>query len=213
MARSKKTVGEKFFAPFPTRLRKLMEERGETQDNIASIIKKSRQTVSQYCNGVSEPGYDTLVQIANHYGVATDFLLGLSDDPSRMPSAIDDLGLSVKAVDVLEQLQIFDTPNNQIQFRRASRHALDVLNCMLESHDFYNVLENLLLCFDSYLTNLNYQGFDGDDEREETLRDSGNIVLKGSEAGRFYANEAGNALKQLACKEIPVLVKSLIKSE
>lgn len=83
MARSKKTVDEKFYAPFPARLRKLMEERGEKQENIASIVKKSRQTVSQYCNGVSEPGYDTLAQIAEYYDVSVDYLLGLSDVKSR----------------------------------------------------------------------------------------------------------------------------------
>ncbi len=214
MARSKKTVDKKYYAPFPTRLRKLMEERGETQEDIASIVKKSRQTVSQYCNGVSEPGYDTLVQIANHYGVATDFLLGLSDDPSRMPSAIDDLGLSLKAVDTIERLDMFDTPNGQIQFRNAASHALDVLNCLLESPDFYKVIGNLLMCFDSFWINANGRDFEGDDyDLEEEMRDAGHIILKGDNAARFYANEAGNSLRELVCKEIPILVDSCIKGK
>lgn len=101
MARSKKNIDEKFYAPFPSRLRKLMEESGETQENIATIVNKSRQTVSQYCNGVSEPGYDTLVQIAKHYSVSADYLLGVSDvrsQDSTIQKIVNYTGLSEKAV-------------------------------------------------------------------------------------------------------------------
>ena len=101
MARSKKNIDEKFFAPFPSRLRKLMEESGDKQEDIAAIVNKSRQTVSQYCNGLSEPGYSTLAQIAKHYGVSTDFLLGISDVRSQdttVHGIVEYTGLSEEAV-------------------------------------------------------------------------------------------------------------------
>ena len=94
MAKSKKTDREKYNSPFATAIRLLMDDRGTTQDELADKIKKTRQTVSQYVNGISEPGYETLVKIADYFNVSTDFLLGRTQDKSRSPSAIDELGIS-----------------------------------------------------------------------------------------------------------------------
>lgn len=75
MARSKK-IKDGYNDPFPKRLRELMIQNGTTQDQLAEKIEKTRQTVSQYANGISEPGYDTLVKIADFFHVSTDYLLG-----------------------------------------------------------------------------------------------------------------------------------------
>lgn len=98
MARNKTSVEEKYNAPFPTALRTLMEERGETQENIAKAAGKTRQTISQYVNGISEPGYDVLVKIADYLDVSIDYLLGRTGDPKRLPCAVDELGLSSEAL-------------------------------------------------------------------------------------------------------------------
>ena len=74
MIRNNPKSTEKYNTPFPTTLRKLMEERGETQDALASVTSKTRQTVSQYVNGISEPSYITLVKIADYFNVSTDYL-------------------------------------------------------------------------------------------------------------------------------------------
>ena len=79
MAKSKKPVSEKYYSPFAKTIRELMEKNGTTQDELAEKVGKTRQTVSQYANGISEPGYDTLVKIAKHFEVSTDFLLGITD--------------------------------------------------------------------------------------------------------------------------------------
>lgn len=47
-----------------------------TQAQLAEITGKTRQTISQYVNGISEPGYDTLVKIADYFEVSIDYLLG-----------------------------------------------------------------------------------------------------------------------------------------
>ena len=159
-------------------------------------------------------GYDKVAKLAAHYRVTTDFLLGLSDDPFPMPSVVDDLGLSLKAVDAIEQLEMFDTPNGQLQFGNASSHALDILNRLLESPDFHEVMGNLLMCFDSFWINASGRQFEGEDYGlEAEMRHTGHIVLKGDYAARFYANEAGNSLRDLACKEIPILVDFCIKDK
>ena len=83
MARAKKDSTDP--NPFASRLRELMEERGVTQGDIAAVTGRSRQTVSQYVNGISEPGYDNLVNIAVALNVSTDYLLGLSEIKSINP--------------------------------------------------------------------------------------------------------------------------------
>lgn len=188
----------------------------QTMDEVATATGVSKSLIQALeDDSVNRSvGYDKVAKLAAHYRVTTDFLLGLSNDPSPIPSVIDDLGLSLKAVDTIEWLKMFDTPNGQIQFRNASSHALDILNCLLESQDFHEVMGNLLLCFDSFWIKACGRQFEGDDyELEEEMRDAGHIVLKGDDAARFYANEAGNSLRELVCKEIPLLVDSSIKDK
>lgn len=192
------------------------QHKKQTMDEVATATGVSKSLIqSLEDDSVNRSvGYDKVAKLAAHYRVTTDFLLGLSDDPFPMPSVVDDLGLSLKAVDAIEQLEMFDTPNGQLQFRNASSHALDILNCLLESPDFYEVMGNLLMCFDSFWINASGRQFEGEDYGlEAEMRDAGHIVLKGDSAAIFYANEAGNSLRDLVCKEIPILVDSCIKDK
>lgn len=192
------------------------QHKKQTMDEVATATGVSKSLIqSLEDDSVNRSvGYDKVAKLAAHYRVTTDFLLGLSDDPFPMPSVVDDLGLSLKAVDAIEQLEMFDTPNGQLQFGIASSHALDILNCLLESPDFHEVMGNLLMCFDSFWINASGRQFEGEDYGlEAEMRNAGHIVLKGDYAARFYANEAGNSLRDLVCKEIPTLVDSCIKDK
>lgn len=192
------------------------QHKKQTMDEVATATGVSKSLIqSLEDDSVNRSvGYDKVAKLAAHYRVTTDFLLGLSDDPFPIPSVVDDLGLSLKAVDAIEQLEMFDTPNGQLQFGNASSHALDILNCLLESPDFHEVMGNLLMCFDSFWINASGRPFEGEDYGlEAEMRDAGHIVLKGDYAARFYANEAGNSLRDLVCKEIPTLVDSCIKDK
>lgn len=103
MAReSKCEQWEKEQSPFATRLRLLMNGHpSTTQAQLAEITGKTRQTISQYANGISEPGYDTLVKIADHFHVSIDYLLGRTDTRSLdadIKAVCEFTGLSEKAV-------------------------------------------------------------------------------------------------------------------
>lgn len=188
----------------------------QTMDEVATATGVSKSLIqSLEDDSVNRSvGYDKVAKLAAHYRVTTDFLLGLSDNPFPMPSVVDDLGLSLKAVDAIEQLEMFDTPNGQLQFGNASGHAIDILNCLLESRDFHEVMGNLLKCFDSFWINASGRPFEGEDYGlEAEMHDAGHILLKGDYAARFYANEAGNSLRDLVCKEIPILVDYCIKDK
>ena len=134
MARNKTSIEEKYNAPFPTALRALMEERGETQENIAKAVGKTRQTISQYVNGISEPGYDVLIKIADYFDVSIDYLLGRTEDPSRLPCAADELGLSAEAVKTIKNFR------NRVN---VGQDALDALSVLIEKGYFLMLLTNI----------------------------------------------------------------------
>lgn len=69
----------------------------ETATGIsASLIKDLEDDKS-----TRSVGYDKVAALAKHYGVSSDFLLNLSDDPAIRPSAVDELGLYPETIDEL----------------------------------------------------------------------------------------------------------------
>lgn len=208
----------------------------QTMDEVAAAtgVSKSLIQALEDDNIDRSVGYDKVAKLANHYGVSANFLLGLSEDPNIIPSAVDDLELSVKAVETIEKLSIWDTPSEQMQFRNGSGHALDVLNLLLENPYFDDVMGNLLKCFDTFWIHAEAEdknqkfmekvagtrltrkvGNIGnvDSEFEEDMRDEGFVVLKGNVAAMFYANKAADSLREFICKEIPILVDSIRKKD
>lgn len=63
---------------FVKRLIDLREEKNMTQADLALLLKLGQGAVSKYENGKSEPPFDTLIEIATHFEVSVDYLLGLS---------------------------------------------------------------------------------------------------------------------------------------
>lgn len=98
MPRKRKEQSDNYNKAFPTALRKLMDYKKTTQNELAEYLQKTRQSISYYCDGSSSPDWETLVKIADYFDVSTDYLLGRTADPNRLPCAADDLGLSAESV-------------------------------------------------------------------------------------------------------------------
>lgn len=62
-------------------LKRFRKKWGLTQKQIASVLGVSQQTYQVY-EGKSVPSASIIVQLANHYNVTADYLLGLSDTPT-----------------------------------------------------------------------------------------------------------------------------------
>jgi transcriptional regulator with XRE-family HTH domain len=214
MPRKKKLETDNYYKAFPVAMRKLMNQRNITQNELAVHLGKTRQSISYYCDGSSSPDWETIAKIADYFCVSTDYLLGLTDDPNPIPSAVDALGLSPEAVNILMDDTLYGYVDDEIVFSNAAGHLKDVLNCLLESPNFCEIMANLLMSFNSFwLNSTGDRTEDVDPEYEYELQRAGYSVLKGNEAGRFYANEAGDCLKIFAFKEIPKLVESLIEAK
>lgn len=61
------------------RLRLLREEKGLFQKDIAALLKVSIPAVNQYESGKRDMSTETVVTLAEYFGVSTDYLLGKSD--------------------------------------------------------------------------------------------------------------------------------------
>ena len=79
---------------FSEKLRLLIEENDLTQKGLANELHIPVSTFGGYVQGTSEPDFQTLVMIANYFGVSADYLLSnYSDD--------------VKSDDEAELLRVF----------------------------------------------------------------------------------------------------------
>ena len=61
------------------RLKKLRNEKGISQEELANILKLSRSTYAQYEIDRRIPEYGTLEKLADYYNVSLDYLVGRSD--------------------------------------------------------------------------------------------------------------------------------------
>jgi len=64
---------------FPTRLRELRKETGETQVQVAQAIGVSPRYYQNLELGENLPGFECLIALADHFGVSLDYLAGRTE--------------------------------------------------------------------------------------------------------------------------------------
>lgn len=62
-------------------LKILREKSGNTQQEMADILKIDRITYHRYEKGIREPSLEVLIRIADYFDVSIDYLLGRTDSP------------------------------------------------------------------------------------------------------------------------------------
>ncbi len=65
---------------FAVRLNKLIKENKITRYKVAKDIKCSKQSVCNWCDGISEPKINYIRILAEYFDVSADYLLGLEDE-------------------------------------------------------------------------------------------------------------------------------------
>ena len=102
---SRGSAEEKANRPFARVLRSLLAEPPITsQAQLAEILGKTQQAIGQYVSGKSEPGYDVLIAIADHFQVSIDYLLGRSQHKTadmRTQAICDATGLNEESISLL----------------------------------------------------------------------------------------------------------------
>lgn len=112
-------------------LKELRLEKKLSQQNIADILKVSARAYQKYEYGTAEPTFDTLSQLADFYGVSTDYLLGRTTVKQTATEQPDPLaGIDISAVEkrIIEKYTALDEDMRAVcieTFRQLST-ALDV---------------------------------------------------------------------------------------
>lgn len=149
---------EKYNAVFPTRLRNLIDDNKTTIQALSNEINKTRQAVSQYCSGETQPNVETIIEIAKYFNVSADYLLGLSDSPTtdRDVSFICEYtGLSQNNIEKLRQYKkIASQELEEFKYLDTEfKGKLDALNFLLE-YEGNNIFEYMYRCKCAYIENI-----------------------------------------------------------
>ena len=64
---------------FIPRLTSLIKNSGKTQTEICKELGISKQKMTNWKSGYTQPSIDDIVMLARYFGVTTDYLLGLED--------------------------------------------------------------------------------------------------------------------------------------
>ena len=67
---------------FGRRLAEVRKLNHETQSDLGKIIDTGKSTISEMEHGLKTTTAEKIALICEHYKVSSDYLLGLSDDPS-----------------------------------------------------------------------------------------------------------------------------------
>ena len=137
------------------RIRDLCRSRNITQVELAQAVGMDKSTLSRVmAEKTSKLSSKNLVAIANYFEVSTDFLLGLTDIPSRKGYDIERLGLSVEAAANLHQgklnhsvvCQLLENPKFAELTRQIALYQEGVLaSGVAAQNQMYNSMSSLML--------------------------------------------------------------------
>lgn len=143
------TNTDKYNSIFATRLRGLLEKRKITMTELSDVIGVTRQAVSQYQDGSTQPNAGTITKIAIFFNVSTDYLLGLSDVKStdtELKGVCEYTGLSEETIGKLHERAEFDKKYPQYT------NGLEHLDAFIENYGLYifdylsEYIESVSLC-------------------------------------------------------------------
>jgi len=122
---------------FAERIKRLREDKGVSQGQLAEVLGVSRPSLSAYENGTTPPDILVLDRAARYFEVSSDYLLGRQQGKSVEKSVfIAESGLSDNATDTLFAL---DTRSQgATKFSGEANKALRYMNSM-EQDEFYFV--------------------------------------------------------------------------
>ena len=97
------------------RLKFLREEKGLFQSDIAKILEVSVAAVGFYENEKRDMSPDTIIKLAEYFGVTTDYLLGKSDVRNPSQQIDDVLNEAMIGMSKAEYDKLTETQKNQIR--------------------------------------------------------------------------------------------------
>jgi len=119
-----------YYSVLAERLRWLRQEDGISQEELGSKIGVTRQSISDYENGKKNPRWDLVVELAKHYGVSLDYLLGITDSKSKsqvVQEVSNEIGLSDNAINILRKRKKDKIYIHALSFLIENKNTLDMI--------------------------------------------------------------------------------------
>ena len=87
------------------RLVKIRERNGYTRKRLADELRRPYATITKYETGEREPGHSYIIEIAQKFGVTTDYILGIDNNltPKTTPPVSGEAMQLAKDYDTLDQ--------------------------------------------------------------------------------------------------------------
>ncbi len=117
---------------FGALLTELRKERGILQKEVASYLKVTVATISNYEKGVHTPDFETLVKLADFFDVSTDYLLQRTDYKASINSLNEPLFVNYTVSDLLNAIIKLDQRSMELlvdyyellSLRNSSKHVI-----------------------------------------------------------------------------------------
>ncbi len=91
-------------------LKKLREEKGISQKQLADVVSVSQQSINKYENHNIEPDIDTLIKMADYFETSVDYIIGHSKIRRKI-EAVSSYDLNIEEAKLVENYRTLS--NNQ----------------------------------------------------------------------------------------------------
>lgn len=90
------------------KLRELRKEKGISLKELGAEVGVAESTMSLYENGKRQPDYETLLKLAEYFGVSVDYLLRGNDNFDRLPEELVILNRNAKKMSPEKRKKLLD---------------------------------------------------------------------------------------------------------
>lgn len=169
---------------FQERITSEMARKNVNKTDLGVVLGVSDVTVGYWCHGKRTPSLQQLAALAGYFGTTVDYLIGVSDNPGRVPSLADDLGLSDLAISNLRS--ITSAPDRR-----------EALSRMLEFAGLSSALANIALANKLRSeTSGNIQTVDLPDELISEVSKHGYVILSNRQSADYLEDQAMDQMRR-----------------
>lgn len=115
------------------KIKMLRQQKNINQAELGKIVGVGKTTISNYETGYSVPDLETLIKLADYFGVTTDYLLGRSDKPQQNENLISQ-PISNKHISSNEEelLRIFRKLQTEAYQDKAISQFVGYVDCLAQ---------------------------------------------------------------------------------
>ena len=149
------------------RLSELRKKKGVKQDEIAELLNVKRATVANYETGKRAPDYETIIKLADYYGVSCDYILrGVK---SKFANIHSTTGLSGRAIEILKDMNEIE----EVDYLNLINYLIEEINIKKYNEETYRFEQSLIHKLMEYISYAS-----PDNNKEYIVSSEGDVIPK-----------------------------------